>query len=176
LQGFFFENLTELNIYGNASVITAPTFNGTSILNFDVSITKPGDMVEYQVDVVNAGTIDAKLETVTITPLCTLESTVESCDWNNDGEVTQEDIDKVNDNISYIVVYCDDNINNGYEKELKVNDTLNAGSIKHAYVGITYSKVLFSGDIPTQEEATELPKRNLTFNDLSVTINYVQAD
>jgi len=170
-----FENINKISSY-EGSFNSEPVLNGTSISNLNVTITKPGDSAALEFDIKNTGTINAKISSIEISKLCTLQSSVESCDWNNDGEVTQEDIDKVNDNISYIVVYCDDNINNGYEKELKVNDTLNAGSIKHAYVGITYSKVLFSGDIPTQEEATELPKRNLTFNDLSVTINYVQAD
>jgi len=152
-------------------VITAPTFNGTSILNFDVSITKPGDMVEYQVDVVNAGTIDAKLETVTITPLCTLESTVESCDWNNDGNVNQEDINKIKDNVSFTISKDGANVS-----KLKPGEILKAGTREKLLIDFMYYKEGYNDDDTANDtEGTELPKRNLKFNDLNITLKYVQA-
>lgn len=58
---------------------------------------------------------------------------------------------------------------------LKKNDTLNAGETKQINISVAYYKVTNSEDGIIIEEATELPARDLQFNNLSVTINYVQA-
>ena len=147
-----------------------PVINGTTINQLNVTLEKPNDMVTYSVDIKNTGTINAKISSVEVSPLCTLQSSVESCDWNNDGEVTQEDINKVNDNISFVVAYQDgSNINIG--DILKKSETSKIGIL------IGYIKILNEdGTVSGYEEATELPKRNLQFNNLSVTINYVQSN
>ena len=85
---------------GAATINKTPTFNGTSITDIDVSITKPGDLANWVFKIVNNGTINAKISSIEISELCTIDSPVESCDWNNDGTVTQEDVDKVNNNIA----------------------------------------------------------------------------
>ncbi len=51
---------------------------------------------------------------------------------------------------------------------------LNVGESKKIAIGIGYYK-LVEGDTVQVEESTELPARDLQFNNLSVTINYVQA-
>lgn len=154
---------------GAATINKTPTFNGTSITDIDVSITKPNDMAYWAFKIVNNGTINAKISSIEISELCTIDSPVESCDWNNDGTVTQEDVDKVNNNISFVFFRNDSD-----SVEFKTNDTLNAGEQVEAELMIGYFKADISEDI--LEESTELPKRDLTFSDLSVTINYVQAD
>lgn len=154
---------------GAATINKTPTFNGTSITDIDVSITKPGDLAYWVFKIVNNGTINAKISSIEISELCTIDSPVESCDWNNDGTVTQEDVDKVNNNISFNFFQNDSN-----PVEFKTNDTLNAGEQVTAQLMIGYHKLDISED--TFVESTELPKRDLTFSNLSVTINYVQAD
>ncbi len=163
-----FENL-EPNLSDGAKLNSEPVLDGTSITGIDAVITKPGDGVEIGVDMVNKGTINAKIGSVEISKLCTLESPVESCDWNNDGVVTQEDIDKVNDNIFFTIMYQDATV-------LKVGDSLNVGETKHIYSYLVYAKLTENAGEYDTEEATELPKRNLKFDDLSIKINYVQAD
>lgn len=74
---------------------------------------------------------------------------------------------KVNDNVSVFVMYED-------QTYLKKNDMLNVGESKKIVIGIGYYK-LVEGDTIQVEGSTELPARDLQFNDLSVTINYVQA-
>lgn len=70
------------------------------------------------------------------------------------------------------------NVENG--NLLKVGDTLNAGESKNITVVIVYNKFVeidgsySSGD--SYIESVELPKRNLKFNNLTITINYVQVD
>lgn len=157
---------------GAATINKTPTFNGTSITDIDVSITKPGDLAYWVFNIVNNGTINAKISSIEISELCTIDSPVESCDWNNDGTVTQEDVDKVNNNISFALFYS--KYNDSDPVEIKVNDTLNVGEHVEVELLIMYDK--FDVINQTIEPSTELPKRDLTFSNLSVTINYVQAD
>ena len=154
-----------------------PTLNGTSITNMIMTVSKPNDEHAYVVDMKNAGTINAKISSIEVSKLCTLSSPIESCDWDNDGMVTQSDVQKVEDNISLSIFYIDDNINDGNPTQIKKDDVLKAGEKKTMAITLDYLKV-FSNDDGSMGyvEATELPKRNLVFNNLSVIINYVQAD
>ena len=164
-----FENL-ESGVGGDAVVNGEPVINRTTITGINVTLTKPNDIVQITADIVNAGTINAKIGSVEVSPLCEMGSPVESCDWDNDGEVTEEDIQKVNDNISFLVGYAS---TDSYV-ELKTNDTLNKNERSKIGILVGYIKVIKGDDLQIQE-STELPKRDLQFNDLSVTINYVQA-
>ena len=148
--------------------LSDPLITGTSIV-FDSKIKKPNDQVVVVAPITNEGTINAKVSSVEISEVCTLSSPIESCDWDNDGKVTQADIDKFNENISFIV------LNEETTSEIKVGDTLNVGETKNVLVMVVYAKF----DPNSEElliEATESPKRDLVLEDLSVTINYVQAD
>ena len=156
---------------GAAQVLSEYVATKTSISNISVSITKPGDIVTYGTLLKNSGTINARIESIEVSELCTLSSPVESCDWDNDGSVTQEDVDKVNKNISFkasAVPSIESDVNllkaNAYGKFLLL---VGYGKYEINSVGGSYNKI---------EESTELPKRDLTFNDLSVTVNFVQAD
>ena len=70
---------TSVNQQNAATVVTAPTIqadaNGkaaTVIGTYSVKLTKPGDVVSFEFDVVNNGTIDADLFTVSMpSPTCT---------------------------------------------------------------------------------------------------------
>ena len=163
----YFENLQSF-ADGDATINDEPVLSATSITGIDVTLTKPTDSTLFWVDIVNDGTIDAKIDSVEISPLCDLSSAVESCDWDNDGTVTETDIQKINDNLSFSIAYNDGQI------VLKQNDTLNAGETKKIGIAIAYYK-LIEGDTLQYEESTELPARDLQFSNLSVTINYVQA-
>ncbi len=173
-----FENL-EKNTNGEGSFNGEPTISETSITNINAVITKPDDIAEFAVDIVNKGSINAKVSSVKISKLCTLKSSAESCDWDNDGVVTQTDIDKVSDNISFVMAYVGDDDNG---KIVKVGDVLKSQQTKKISVMIAYGKIIeengsyLKDGYTNVEEATELPKRNLIFNDLSITITYEQAD
>lgn len=162
-----FETISS-NKNGDATINDFPHIAGTSITRINVTLTKPNDGVEFRTRIVNDETVDAKIDSVEISPLCEIGSPVESCDWNNDGQVTEEDVQKVNDNLFFSIAY-DGGIS------LKKNDTLNAGETKQINISVAYYKVTNSEDGIIIEEATELPARDLQFNNLSVTINYVQA-
>ena len=172
-----FESIKLAAQYGDASVSGEPVLNNITISGINMTITKPKDMIAYTFNIKNSGSINAKISSVEVGKLCTLESTVESCDWNNDGEVTEEDINKVNENISFVMAYGNKDT---FGNTLKVGDTINVGETKEVSFIFVYEKYNEVDGIYGTEgstfEATELPKRDLQFNDLSITINYVQAD
>ena len=58
-----FANLTGPDITGTGASNSEPTLDATTIDNVNMSVTKPGDSVTYYFDIVNAGTIDAVLDT-----------------------------------------------------------------------------------------------------------------
>ena len=82
---------TTLNINGNAEVsaanwdiyldnvvlnsssatTTAPTITDSKTATFSTTLTKPGDFYEFTIDVVNGGSIDAMIDSVTKTPSLT---------------------------------------------------------------------------------------------------------
>lgn len=95
-----FETISS-NKNGDATINDFPHIAGTSITRINVTLTKPNDGVEFRTRIVNDGTVDAKIDSVEISPLCEIGSPVESCDWNNDGQVTEEDVQKVNDNLFF---------------------------------------------------------------------------
>ena len=84
---------TTLNINGNAEVTAAswdiylnniqlnsssattapPTITNKTTASFSTTLSKPGDFYEFTIDVVNNGTIDAMIDSVTKTPELTTE-------------------------------------------------------------------------------------------------------
>ena len=58
-----FANLTGPDTTGTGASSSEPTLDATTIDNVNMSVTKPGDSVTYYFDIVNAGTIDAELDT-----------------------------------------------------------------------------------------------------------------
>lgn len=125
---------------------TDPTVSATTIKDYKVTLAKPGDKVSYYFQVTNAGSFDAKLDSITIgTPTC---STAAFCS-----------------NLKYTFAYTTDN---GGEAGTvpAVNDTLAAGETKWLVLSVEY---LASADSST------LPSTTVTVSGLSATMNYVQA-
>lgn len=143
-----------------------PKLDGTKITDLQAVITKPGEGAGIFVDIVNGGTIDAKISSVEVSKLCTLNSSVEACDWDNDGSVTQKDIDKVNENVSLTIFYL-----LGPDNVIKPGDILKAGESRKMIVYFVYGKM----ENEVMIEGTELPSRDLKFNPVDIKINYVQA-
>lgn len=64
-------NYNDSKTNGSATY-TEPTITGTTVANYTVSLTKPGDSVEFYFTVRNHGTLDAEiLSIVNSTPVCT---------------------------------------------------------------------------------------------------------
>lgn len=146
-----FSNLAAVTTTGEAKEITAPTINeeDTKIGDYSVSLTNPGDTVTYKFDVVNEGTFDAKVSSVTIpTPTCT-----------GTGDTAVVDSNNVCSNITYTLTY-DDGTN------VQMNDTLNKGETKSMILTLKYANSVTS---------EQLPKNDVVISDLSTTIVYSQS-
>ena len=125
---------------------TNPTIAATSVNGFKATLLKPGDKVTYYFQVTNAGSFDAKLDSITIgTPTC---STAAFCS-----------------NLKYTFAYTTDN---GGEAGTApaAGDTLAVNETKWLVLSVEY---LASADSST------LPSTTVTVSGLSATMNYVQA-
>ncbi|MCI8347104.1 MAG: hypothetical protein HFJ12_04050 [Bacilli bacterium] len=146
-----FSNLAAVTTTGEAKEITAPTINeeDTKIGDYSVSLTNPGDTVTYKFDVVNEGTFDAKVSSVTIsTPTCT-----------GTGDTAVVDSNNVCSNITYTLTY-DDGSN------VQMNDTLSKGETKSMILTLKYANSVTS---------EQLPKNDVVISNLSTTIVYSQS-
>ena len=143
-----FANLSDATLTGDASVTTAPIIKGdnnTTIGDYDVTITKPGDSVVYTFDVVNAGTVDANLGELTknVKPTCS----------SNSGVAADEAI--VCDGLTYSLTYTDSG------NTVAQNDTLDKGATKNMTLTLEY-------------ESDLLPSDDVTISGLDITLKYVQ--
>lgn len=146
-----FANLSDANPTGKAQEITKPTIsnNDTHIGDYAVTLKAPGDMVYYVFDVVNEGTFDAEISSITIgTPECT-------------GNGANADQDKTNvcNNLSYKLTYIDDNT------DVAQGDTLAAGASATMKLALQYSSSV---------TAEQLPTNDVAISNLGVTIIYSQ--
>ena len=92
-----FANLSEAQLIGEAKQLTAPTIknNSTTIGDYSVLLSKPGDSVTYSFDVVNDGTFNAGLDKINISrPTCT-----------GTGESAEEDATKVCEHLQYYIYH-----------------------------------------------------------------------
>lgn len=146
-----FTNISNAYLNGLASEITHPSIdtNQTTVGNYSVSLTAPGDFVGYIVDVENKGTFCAEIETITVpTPTCT-----------GTGNNAAVDAANVCKHLTYTLTDASSNpIETG--KVLKTNQT------------DQFRVLLKYGEEVTAEE---LPKADVTISNLSVSITYKQS-
>ena len=125
---------------------TDPTVSATTIKDYKVTLAKPGDKVSYYFQVTNAGSFDAKLDSITIgTPTC---STAAFCS-----------------NLKYTFAYTTAS-GGAAGTAPAAGDTLAVNETKWLVLSVEY---LASADSST------LPSTTVTVSGLSATMNYVQA-
>ena len=105
-----FENLTLSEKTGTAEVSGTPQLTGTAISGINVSLNKPGDKIVYEFDLVNNGSIGAKLTNINVKHLiaessyiqkiydCVGNTTTECInkyDFDKDGRISVADTTKV---------------------------------------------------------------------------------
>ena len=145
-----FENLSNVSLNGTAKELTAPTINtnSTQISNYSVSLTSPGDYVEYTFDVVNDGDYDATLTN--------LSKTAPSCAGTGDNAST--DASNVCGKLTYTLTYSDGTT-------VSQNDTLASKETKTMKLKLLYQE--FNDD-------SLLPKMDVTITGLGITLTYTQ--
>lgn len=141
-----FVNPGEGQATGTSDVGTI-TLTSTDVTVSGVILKAPGDAVTYTFDVVNDGTIDAKVSTFTQkTPTVT-----------GSGDAKTADEELVNTNYTYSVTYADGS-------PIKPDDTLTANETKNLKLTITYGA-----------DATSLPINDVVISGLGATLVYVQG-
>ena len=146
-----FTNLQPVVKTGTATEKTAPSINtnDTKISEYDVTLTTPGDSVSYTFDVVNDGTFNAEISSITIpTPSCTGNGTTATTDANN-----------VCGNLTYTLKNADGT-------PVAVGDTLSAGETKSLTLTLSYSASV---------AAAALPKDDVAISNLAISIIYAQS-
>lgn len=153
-----FANLSTSNKVGGATVEketgtetekTAKIVGDTTIELPKITLTKPGDTVSYTFDVVNDGTIDAK-----ITAIPTYEKTITAT--ASDASVNAADKKLVEDNLIFTLTY-----ENGTEVALN-DELLNGGNSKKMKITIGYG------------DTTSIPTNDVEISNLKVTLTYGQ--
>lgn len=167
-----FANLSDATIEG-AATTTKPVLSGTSISGYAVTLTKPGDSVTYEFDIVNGGSVDATLSSKPTIPLAYSKCTNtymndtekwETCkvfDLDKNNVVNVSDYAVIIKWFNYGLYYVDTG------KEVKANDTLNAGETKRVKLVVEYNY-----------DAEELPENNFELIDSSENIKlyYEQSE
>lgn len=118
--------------------------SNTSIKDFDITFIRPGDAFTIRLDVVNNGTLDAKLETFKISNIV--------CTYNN-GTSADDYCDK---HISYSIKYKDGS-------SIKKDDVLEAGETKTVVFKMSYA-----------ENAPVLYDEVISIDDMNMSFVYVQ--
>ena len=118
--------------------------SNTSIKDFDITFIRPGDAFTIRLDVVNNGTLDAKLETFKISNIV--------CTYNN-GSSADNYCDKY---ISYSIKYKDGS-------SIKKDDVLEAGEIKTVVFKMSYA-----------DNAPVLYDEVISIDDMNMSFVYVQ--
>lgn len=153
----------------NAAVVnTAPTIKANSsgqaatvIGDYEVTLTKPGDIVSFEFDVVNNGTIDADLTNVsmpapTITGLAT------------DSAKAEADAQIVRDNLIYTLTYKADGT------EVSADNSLTKGLDKATQVDTNPTKKTLVLTIGYKSDATTLPSDDVSITGMDITLTYTQ--
>ena len=112
--------INENSVSATTPATIDPTDN-TSI-NYEITLDKPGDFYEFNVDIVNAGSIPGKINLVTI------------------NGITSE----VEDIIDYSITYSNN-------KLVQVNDILNANSSKNIKVRIYFIEDISNNELPSDD-------------------------
>ena len=116
-------------ISGSVSATKAATIDsGTTAIDYNVELIKPGDFYEFTVDVTNTGTIDAKLGEAPILS----------------GVSAEQDV-----YTNYTVTYSDDTA-------INANDKLAAGATKKLKVRVEFDRNITNSQLPTEAQTLDL--------------------
>lgn len=122
------------------------SLTGTSITISDVTLAKPGDKVTYTFDVVNAGLLNAKVQTITDSvPIFT-----------GSGDNKENDENIVKENYEYSLTYNDDSA-------INVDDELLAGESKKLKLTIGY-----------KSNVVQTSKKDVIVSNIGTTLIYTE--
>ena len=145
----YFTNIQTTN--GSVTPSVAPSVSGTNTtsLNYTITLNKPGDFYEFTVDVVNGGTINAKIA---------------------DNGISNTALTQTQDTyVNYTVTYADGTAIAAGDKLAKAGTTVNsvAQDVKTVKVRVEYDSTI------TPEQLNAMGENDITL-DLTFAMQYVQ--
>ena len=165
-----FANLTGPDITGTGASNSVPTLDVTTISNINMSVTKPGDSVTYYFDIVNAGTIDAILDTdlgkslfyegysrcIGAISSNDPNGCLDKYDFDNDSAISSGDLSIMVSDLDYAIydVDTDDMLSKG--------DVIEKGTTKHCKLVLAI-----------KPESSYISSKNLSTED-DIILNFVQ--
>ena len=150
----YFSRLTSPILNGTAKELTAPTIknNSTTIGDYSVSVTSPGDYIEYEFDVTNDGDYDATLSNLSI-------NSASSLTYVGSGDNKTNDENNVKSQIEYTLKYKSDGTT------VSQDDTLKSKETKTMLLRLTYK---------TFNDASLLPQADVAISGLGISLTYTQ--
>ena len=121
-------HLDNVVLNSSSATTTAPTITDSKTATFSTTLTKPGDFYEFTIDIVNNGSIDAMIDSVTKTP---------------------ELSDTQKKYLNYIVEY-----QNG--EEITTKQIVSKNSYVRLLVKVEFRKDISALDLPTTSETLDL--------------------
>ena len=112
------------------NVVTAPTISNSTTVNYSIILNTPGDYYEFTVDAVNAGTIDAMIDTI-------------------DSKLNGATITTLPDYLKYTVTYLDG-------VALEPNHQLLHNTIEKYKVRIEYNTDINANQLPASNQTLSL--------------------
>ena len=147
-----------------ASVTKTPTVNPTSLTGFQVQFTKPNVSVSYTFDLVNAGTLDAILDSYYIAGR-TGDHAFTCTGTASDSTQAAADAQLVCNNLTYTLKYTDGG------SDVATSNTLDKATVSGNTSTPTRRNVTLT---LTLEDMETLPSADVTVSGLDVDFNYIQ--
>lgn len=146
----FVASNTQNGVEPKTKIISYPNITDTTISDWVVSFTTPGDSISYTFNVVNDGTFNAKISAFSMpTPICT-----------GFGDNADIDARNVCNNIEYTLKDSKGN-------DIQVGRTLNVGQSDKMILTLTFKSSIKDAD---------LPKNDVKISNLGFPITYTQSN
>lgn len=128
---------------------TLPQVSDTSLTDYEIILTKPGDSVSFSFDIVNGGTINSSL--------ASLVKGTPSCSGVAGSSTGTTDAPIVCNNITYSFTYEDGS-------SITIGDSLNKNVTKRVKLTLSYNS-----------SAAQVPVNDVAISNLDITMIYSQA-
>ena len=164
----YFDNVQITDGSVDASVVPTTTGTTTTSVNYTVLLDKPGDFYEFTIDAVNAGTIDAMIDTITTPNIDSrvLQYVSYSATYEDGTTLAQNDVLKKNKTTTYKVRV-------EYKKDIEATDLDEDGVNLTLTFGVNYVQSTMSNVIDT--EFTKLVK-DIAINDKKIDFTNISSE
>ena len=166
----YFTNVQVSENSVDASVVPTTTGTTTTSIDYTVLLDKPGDFYEFTVDAVNAGTIDAMIDSITTPNIDSrvLQYVNYSATYSDGTELAQNDVLEKDSTATYKVIV-------EYKKDISAADLDEEGIDLTLTFGVNYVQSTIEKSNAIDTEFTKLVK-NSAINDKKIDFTRISSD